>query len=88
MYRFKYVIDYTQDDTYEARVSKGYIIAGDYNDAIDQLKEYYGHKALDAVYLEIETDTGVMECEDIKYKEVEGTNYKDWEGPLPKKDWF
>lgn len=88
MYRFKYVTNYTQDDTYEARVGKGYIIAEDYNNAIDQLKEYYGYNALNAVYLEIETDTGVMECEDIKYKEVEGTNYKDWEGPLPKMDWF
>lgn len=88
MHRFKYVIDYTQDDTYEARVGKGYIIAGDYNDAIDQLKDYYGHNALDAVYLEIETDTGVMECENVAFKDVKGTNYKDWEGPLPKEDWY
>lgn len=88
MSRFKYVVDYTQDETYESRVSKGYLVADSFEDAITQLKAYYGQTALDAVYLEIEADTGIMECENVAFKDVKGTNYKDWEGPLPKEDWY
>ena len=81
--RFKYVIKYYDECNNIDRVAKGYVIGHNFSDAAEKIGNYYGESNLEEISFVWENDEEIIVVEDVKYAEVEETNYKDWEGPLP-----
>lgn len=81
--RFKYVVKYYDDCTNTDRVAKGYVIGCNLSEVAEKISRYYGESSIEEISFVWENDDEVIVVEDVGYEEVEGTNYKDWEGPLP-----
>ena len=69
MYPFTYKIEYYNEVDYATCVKTGFLYAERYGDAIEQLSEYYGEKAINRVELEVWAD-GPIELPESLLREV------------------